>query len=94
MTIKDDELNALGYLTDRIKHESKQQIDKWGIQDRHIFEWAMWTTEEFGEFIQAINEYTYGRAENIDEIMKEGIQTVTLIIKILGGLLEQEGKDK
>ena len=85
--IRDCGLKELYYLTSLIEQESKDQIEKWGYQNRHIFEWAMWATEEFGEFIQKINEYNYGRSDDKHEIVKEGIQTVTLILKMLEGLL-------
>ena len=52
--IIDLELKDISYIYNMIQEENKRQVDKWGIQDRHIFEWAMWTTEEFGEFIQAV----------------------------------------
>lgn len=88
--IKDCDLERLDYLIMCVRAESAKQLEKWGIQDRHIFEWAMWTTEEFGEFIKEINEYSYGREETPEKVIKEGIQTVTLILKMLDGLLEQE----
>lgn len=86
MNIIDHQLVDIEHFIPHIYEESEKQIIKWGIQDRHIFEWAMWATEEFGELIQAINEYNYGREKSTDIIMKEGIQTVTLILKILDGL--------
>jgi hypothetical protein len=86
LNIKDRKLECLEPFLLMIRNENHSQLEKWGIQDRHIFEWAMWATEEFGEFIQAINEYNYERTTDISQIIKEGIQTITLILKILEGL--------
>jgi len=88
--LDDYNLHHLNYIVNCIEEENKAQLKKWGVQKKHIFEWAMWTTEEFGEFIQSINEWNYERINTIDNIIKEGIQTITLIMKILDALLVQE----
>ena len=86
LNIKDKQLKHLSEIIDMMCMENEAQVAKWGIQDRHIFEWAMFAAEEFGEFIKEINEYGYDRTSNPKEIIKEGIQTMTLIAKILEGL--------
>jgi len=88
--LNDYELHNLNYIVNCIDEENRAQLKKWGVQKKHIFEWAMWTTEEFGEFIQAVNEWNYERTVSIDNVFKEGIQTITLIMKILDALLAQE----
>ena len=86
MNIKDKKLKHLSEINDMMLLENESQLAKWGTQDKHIFEWALWATEEFGEFIKEINELAYGRTTEPTKIIKEGIQTMTLIAKILEGL--------
>ena len=89
MKIKDRQLKHFKEIKDMMFLESERQVVKWGIQDKHIFEWALWATEEFGEFIKEVNEFAYGRTGgNPTKIIKEGIQTMTLIAKILEGLFQ------
>lgn len=72
-----------------IHQENYNQIQKWGVQHARLFEWSAWTTEEFGEFIKALNEFVYGRAE-YKPAVKEAIQTITLLMKIVEILENQE----
>lgn len=65
-----------------LEQECRNQLQKWGIQERHLFEWLAWTTEEFGEFAKAVNDFSYGRTDK-HELIKEGIQTATLILKMV-----------
>lgn len=83
-TYKDYELREVTdtQLKTWLRDESNRQIKKWGVQDRHLFEWLAWTTEEFGEFAQAINDFCYDRTTK-QSIIREGIQTVTLLLKII-----------
>ena len=93
MNIIDTRLNTFNELVKLIKEEDEKQVQKWGIQDRHIFEWAMWISEEFGEFIQAINEQNYERVHDepaYNSIIKEGVQTITLISKMVCYLIQEQ----
>jgi len=72
-----------------IEQENYNQIQKWGVQEARLFEWAMWTAEEFGEFIKALNEFVYGRADHLQAV-KEGIQAATLILKVIEILENQD----
>lgn len=78
----DRELKQIDILKDEILLESEKQINKWGIQERSPFEWMVYLMEEVGELSEAISEYEY-RDGDIREIRKEGIQVVTLALKII-----------
>ncbi len=64
-----------------VKEEQDRQIAKWGIQDRHPFEWLAYATEEHGELAQAISEFVY-RGGLQSAVVKEAIQAATLHLKI------------
>ena len=72
-----------------IQDENKNQLDKWGVQHALLFEWLAWTVEEFGEFAKALNEFVYGRATKAP-VLKEGIQTITLMLKTMEILENQD----
>ena len=61
--------------------EQDRQIAKWGIQDRHPFEWLAYATEEHGELAQAISDFVYNRGLQ-SAVVKEAIQAATLHLKI------------
>ena len=61
--------------------ENQRQLEKWGIQCRHPFEWLGFATEELGELAEAIGEWQF-REGNRGDVVKEAIQTATLCIKI------------
>lgn len=69
-------------LIKEMNKENIRQIDKWGVQDVSIFEWYAYLSEEIGEFIQAIMEYEY-RNGLIEDVLKEGIQSMTLLAKMI-----------
>lgn len=78
--MKDLEL-ADPILPDLVRLESARQIGKWGIQDRHPFEWLAYLSEEFGEVSKAINEAVY-RNGPASDVVNEAIQVATLALKI------------
>lgn len=84
---------ALGFLKDEllpaIQQENYNQIQKWGYQRAHLFEWLAWTLEEVGELAKAINDFSYGRCTK-QSVIHEGIQAATLILKIVE-TVENEG---
>lgn len=99
--MKDQELIAVDfdYLVKLIKNESLYQIKKHGHQDKTDCEWLSCITEEIGELNKAVLDYRYhkGNARNregLSDIKKEGIQSITLIVKFLEmhGLLSSEEK--
>jgi NTP pyrophosphatase (non-canonical NTP hydrolase) len=69
-------------LVPALEQENRNQIQKWGYQKVHLFEWLAWATEEFGELAKAINDFSYKRCDK-QEVIKEGIQAATLILKIV-----------
>ena len=71
----------------KIEEENDSQLEKWGVQNRHVFEWSAWTTEEYGEFIKELNELNYQRSFDYDKAIKEGIQTMTLLTKMIACLM-------
>ena len=79
---KDKKLFSLERLIGKIKEENKNQINKWGVQERTAFEWITYAMEELGELACEITEYEYHRKDNRNDIVKEAIQTATLILKI------------
>ena len=68
-------------LPEVIYEENIRQIKKWGIQDHEPFEWLMFATEELGETAKAIGEFQY-RGGLAEDVVKEAIQTATLMLKI------------
>ncbi len=68
-------------LLGEIGDENIRQIDKWGIQDHEPFEWLGFATEELGETAKAIGEWSY-RGGFAEDVVKEAIQTATLMLKI------------
>ena len=78
--MKDLELKTSG-IFGLIISESDRQIEKWGIQDRHPFEWLAILTEEVGELSRAILEWEW-RNGGKGEVEKEAVQIATLAMKI------------
>ena len=76
-------------LYNMIEDESKSQIAKWGVQDHSPFEWLAFTLEELGETSKAITEW-YFRGGNPVNVVKEGMQVVTLSLKIVEMFLEED----
>uniref|UniRef100_A0A6M3LSQ5 NTP pyrophosphohydrolase MazG putative catalytic core domain-containing protein n=1 Tax=viral metagenome TaxID=1070528 RepID=A0A6M3LSQ5_9ZZZZ len=64
-----------------VLHENLRQLEKWGVQDHEPFEWLGFATEELGETAQAIGEFCY-RGGLAEDVVKEAIQTATLMLKI------------
>lgn len=64
-----------------ILYENLAQLEKWGIQDHSPEEWLMYATEELGETAKAIGEFEY-RGGLAESVVKEAIQTATLMLKI------------
>ena len=66
----------------RIQLENSKQLEKWGVQEATVFEWLAWLGEEYGEFVQAINEFVY-RNGSLEAVIQEGIQAATLLMKLI-----------
>lgn len=66
---------------DMVHEENRRQLVKWGVQDRHPFEWLAYTTEELGELSEAISNHTYNGGLQ-SNVVNEAIQTATLCLKI------------
>jgi len=64
-----------------VTKEHERQLKKWGFQDRSLFEWLTYLTEEVGELAEAISEHEY-RGGKADEISKEAIQVAALATRI------------
>lgn len=79
-------------LVPALEQENRNQIQKWGYQKVHLFEWLAWTLEEVGEFAKAINDFSYGRCDK-QEVINEGIQAATLILKIVE-TVDNKGESK
>ena len=62
--------------------ENRAQLFKWGVQSRTSFEWLAYLTEELGELASAIAEHEYRGGSRAD-IVNEGIQVATLVLKIV-----------
>ena len=65
----------LRFLLASVWKEHRRQLEKWGRQNRILFEWLAYITEELGELSEAISEYEY-RDGDKDNIVKEAIQTI------------------
>lgn len=79
------------WLFDQLDEENLRQISKWGIQERTIFEWLAYTTEELGSLAKAINEYHYRKGSK-EKIIAEAFQVATLALKIAEMYENQEEK--
>lgn len=88
---KDTRLRYFKLISSLIKSENELQLEKWGIQERTLPEWFMYTTEELGELSEAISEYVY-RKGGARAIVNEAIQTATLCLKIADMVLENAGE--
>ena len=64
-----------------VETEHLRQLNKWGVQDRTLFEWLTYTAEELGELAKAVAEFTYRKGTPWD-IANEALQTATLCLKI------------
>jgi hypothetical protein len=97
MILEDNQLDSyILYIQKMIENENQHQLEKWGVQRKHVFEWLAWTFEEFGEFIKEINELNYQRSFDYGKVITEGIQTITLLSKIVSSLIyisEMEAED-
>ncbi|MCZ7403703.1 MAG: hypothetical protein O8C67_02045 [Candidatus Methanoperedens sp.] len=91
--MKDHGLKDFQTLTRLVYSESDRQISKWGIQNRSPFEWLAHTTEELGELARAISE-NYYRGAPPGEVVKEAIQTATLVLKIAEMFLHEVEENK
>ena len=88
MILEDNQLDA--YILTIMKYvedENQHQLEKWGVQRKHVFEWLAWTTEEFGEFVKEVNDLNYERKFDYGLAITEGIQTITLLCKIVSALI-------
>ena len=64
-----------------VAKEHSRQVEKWGMQDRSLFEWLTYLTEEVGELAEAISEHEYRNGDML-EISKEAIQVAALATRI------------
>lgn len=69
------------WLFDQLDEENLRQISKWGIQERTVFEWLAYTTEELGSLAKAINEHHYRQGPK-EKVISEAFQVATLALKI------------
>lgn len=83
MKLYDDVTGKMTETFDKIQDEHWAQYSKWGIQDdKTLFEWMCYLTEEVGELAEAIseNEYRDGSYRNIEH---EAVQVAALACKII-----------
>lgn len=76
------------YLASLIDQESQAQIRKWGRQTHAPSDWALITSEEFGEAMKELCDYRFARTrldrlEARARFVTEVIQTVTLLLKMI-----------
>lgn len=69
------------WLFDQLDEENLRQLEKWGIQERTIFEWLSYLAEEQGSLAKAINEHHY-RGGPVEKVIAEAFQVATLALKI------------
>lgn len=81
MKLMDKCFNNIEEITALCHHENVRQLEKWGVQVHTPFEWLTYATEEFGELAKAISEHYY-RDGKVEEVIKEAVQTATLVLKI------------
>ena len=88
MILEDNQLEKrIDEIFKMIDRENLSQLEKWGVQRKHVFEWLAWTTEEFGEFVKEVNDLNYERKFDYGLAITEGIQTITLLCKIVSALI-------
>ena len=81
--LPDMKLENIDELMKLIKEFSEEHIRRYGVQEQSIFRWTSFATEEFGEFVHAINSYHVKKTGTLKQIINEGIQASTLILKIV-----------
>lgn len=81
MILVDNQFKDINHIFKLCNTENNRQIDKWGIQERTPFEWLAYTTEELGELAKAMSEHYY-RDGKVEDVIKEAVQTATLVLKI------------
>jgi NTP pyrophosphatase (non-canonical NTP hydrolase) len=81
MDLTDKQFDNLHKVVLLCMEENTRQLNKWGIQTRTPFEWLAYTTEELGELAKAMSEHYY-RDGNVEDVIKEAVQTATLVLKI------------
>lgn len=79
--ITDLQLEKIEELKEMVVLEGILQVQKWGVQTRTPAEWLMYLGEEQGELCEAIAEFEYRGAPK-ENVIKEAIQTATLVLKI------------
>jgi NTP pyrophosphatase (non-canonical NTP hydrolase) len=65
-----------------IEQENQAQIQKWGIQSHNLYVWYAIIAEEIGEIAKAILQYEHENGDK-EAIIKESIQSVTLLLKLI-----------
>lgn len=65
-----------------IEQENRNQLQKWGVQKHDLFKWLAFTTEELGEVSKALCEMEF-RGGGKHEVINECVQTITLLMKII-----------
>ena len=86
--MKDYRLKNLEEIIGLVQQENKEQIEKWGIQILSSGDWFQIIIEELGEYSRAIMEARWRNGPMAD-VINEGIQTVTLLMKTIDNLIEQ-----
>jgi len=87
----DVHVSALAQAINATINEHESQFKKWGRQDRTLFEWLTYLTEEVGELAEAISELEY-REGNIAEVSKEAIQVAALATRISAIVSQPKGE--
>ncbi|MFW9849452.1 MAG: hypothetical protein ACFFF4_09935 [Candidatus Thorarchaeota archaeon] len=77
-----------------VYNENIRQVRKWGIQKHTLTTWHTIAAEEFGEFGKALLEYTFGDEDARLKMHDEGIQTITLLLKIMETVLHSNEVDE
>lgn len=80
--MKDLQFNNIQTLTTLLMYEKKEQISKWGVQNRTPEEWMLYLMEEVGELAEAISENKYRGASKYN-VEKEATQVAALALTIL-----------
>lgn len=84
--MKDQELKHIIYIVGMIQTENQRQLEQHGVQDKSLWEWLAFITEEIGEVSRAIQQFEYASMHGVGEIehiAQEALQAATLLLKLV-----------
>lgn len=88
-----DELHLLSPIK-WVEEEMRRQREKWGEQNKNLFQYYCALAEEFGEAGQAINYIVEGKADaeaGLDDVEYELLQTAAVAVSMVEAIRRRRG---